>query len=79
MITLDTRSPERGWQPLLDWLSDHGLDPSRVRAVTVDEQTLAGEVTVYKMRGGKKYVIGDHLATKQQRVQFRSLPPRRAA
>lgn len=79
MIQIDTRSPERGWQPLLDWLSDHGIDPHQVKAVIVDEQTLAGEVTVYKTRAGKRYVVGDGVATKQRRVQFRTLPPRKAA
>jgi hypothetical protein len=73
---LNTRSPECGWPPLVEWLSANGLDASDVREIDVDDHTLAGVVVIYKRRDGKRYIDGDEVATETRRVQFLTPPPR---
>lgn len=80
MDVIDVDSPERGWEPFLDWLRVHDLDPTLVREVRVDGATLAGEVVVYRTRGGKKYVTSvdgeEVVATRVEAVTFTEAPPR---
>jgi hypothetical protein len=37
MTTIDTRSPERGWDPFLAWLWEHGIDPTECFQVDLGE------------------------------------------
>jgi|GEM_PF-4373075 len=78
-ITIDTNSPERGWPPFLEWLSNQGVDPYQVNAVMFDPDSLEAEVIVHKLRDGKLYVENGDVATETRKVQFSSPPPRRAA
>jgi len=81
-ITIDTNSPERGWPPFLEWLANQGVDPTQVKSVTFDPDSLDAEVVVHKLRDGKLYVEDGEdgeIATEARKVELSSLPPRRAA
>ena len=57
-MRIDTRSPERGWGPFTDWLTEHGIDPNLCFAVDLgegeDPQCVAHLYAVDA--DGKKYV-----------------------
>lgn len=37
MIYITTQSPERGWEPFLDWLQEHDIDPHDCYQVGIGE------------------------------------------
>lgn len=77
MATLfDLSSPERGWEPFLDWLRSHDLNPNDVRSVAVNEVSIVAELIV---RGddGAPIVDGGELRTRTQTVALHTDPPRR--
>jgi len=79
VITIDTRSPERAWEPFMVWLREQDIEPERTRAVSVDPEAMVADVTFFKLRDGKRYVVRDEMATEVRRVPVSSLPPRRFA
>jgi len=88
MITIDTNSPERGWPPFIEWLSNQGITPTDAKSITFDPESLTATVTLFKTRMGKHYVEivpgieGPEtvtVAVKYQTVQLSSLPPCRSA
>lgn len=79
-FTIDTRSPERAWEPFMAWLRSQGLEPRDLRAITLDPATMTGTATVMKRKNGKFYVEpgADEVATYTRSVPITTLPPLRA-
>jgi hypothetical protein len=75
-ILINLRSPERAWEPFMEWLRDQGIEPGNCRVVEVDETAMTAEVTECKRDiHGKKYLQGDEVATEERTVRISSLPP----
>jgi hypothetical protein len=79
-FTIDLSSPERAWQPFLDWLNSQGVDPSGTTAVTINPDTMSADVTLMKTNSqGQHYVTeGGDIAKTIKQIRLTSLPPRRS-
>lgn len=78
-LRIDTRSPECGWEPFVDWLRSQNLDPVNVRDIDIDEDTMHAKVTLYKRTPSGKRYLDRHgqVAAKTRTIPINSLPPRR--
>lgn len=74
-MRFDTDSPECAWEPFMEWMRSHGLDPRDAKSLDVDESAMT--VTVHEYETPRRVVV-DKLAMKDPRtVPIASLPPRR--
>lgn len=74
------RSAEAGWQPFMDWLTEHGLNPNDVRQVTVDGAHAT--VELLQRDGGGRIMIDrarNELVTEIRTIQLACPPPQKAA
>lgn len=77
MIEITTRSPEVGWQPLMDWIRAAGFDPDDIRSVVVDEEAMRATFELIRRTNGRPQVADGELVTWTTTVPIRELPPRR--
>lgn len=76
MITFDTKSPERGWDPFVQWMQAQGLDPSMTYRIDLIGEGI-GIVYEWDLDAdGRKYVIDNDVARRSpKQVALRSTPP----
>jgi hypothetical protein len=79
-ITFDLRSPERAWEPFVDWLKSQSLWPHNVRELTIDPDTMeASAVLMVRDDAGRVKLAPDGLdvLTETKTFTATSPPPRK--
>jgi hypothetical protein len=59
VIYITTESPERGWEPFMDWLLEHGIDPHCCYQVALPEGPEDPHCVAYlfaRDAAGKRYL-----------------------
>lgn len=66
-LVIDTSSPERGWDPFVEWLRSQDVDVDTAREIEIDTSSLDAKLTWSEPRPGAE--------RKVRNLKLSSLPP----
>lgn len=79
--TIGKGSPEVAWPPFVEWLREHGVDPSGTTQVLIVPERMVMDVEMYAYTKDGKFHIWNHqiLTVTYNDVPLRSEPPRHSS
>ena len=75
--TFDPSSPESGWEPFLDWLRSHDIDPHTAKSVTIHDDTHGTAQLVRLDENGNRIIADGEPSTYEHQFEVHTPPPRR--